>query len=231
MQGYLLLCLIVILPTITLQGQSFTTTGQFDVGNKKIIDIHTGESITKRAFNARIKENSKVALEPVYGVYGEIDHFLLDTKNTDGIISIDTNQRPAPGESFPPFIMKNTAQETVAFGELRGQYILLYFELMFHSPVFDSARFETHQTMFRQVSNAAPFQSIILTMSTKKQLENTIDPKNYPSHLVTNSQNWMFKYYIDQYPTGILIDKNGYLIRYYHPSELNRFQNDLTRIK
>ena len=66
---------------------------------------------------------------------------------------------------------------------------------------------------------------------TREDILKEIDPASYKTEFVSDAQNFSLKYIIIDYPSFILIDKNGNLVSYYDYDELDKIKSDLLNIK
>jgi len=171
----------------------------------------------------------KLNLEEVINKYGEIERYEIDPNIVSKEkFTRDTGKRVKQGEVFLPFVMKSITNKTLDSDKLKGQYILLQFQLSINEPNLIEKPFLEFEKILSEHKN---IQGIFISQSTKKESKDKIGNKSYHFEIVPNGRNFDKRYIIIDYPTMILIDKDGTLISYYTTYDMGKLKTDLKNLQ
>ncbi len=234
MLKFLFLCPTLLVSSFSnLYAQSFnyTTSSSYEIDEKEIYNKETGQLISKNEFNERIKENPYVSLEPKIDKYGNVEHYYLDLENKTGRVSIDINDRVDSGHRFPSFIMNTINGEQINSESLQGNYLLLNFQMTLDPPFFQMNSFQKEEDFVKKKKKSVPIVFIMITFDALTKAQETTDGKDLDVKVVPNGRNWAQRYFVKNYPSYILINKNGELIKYIDESSLETLARALDELK
>lgn len=196
--------------------ESFAQTQETTISNfnpsGKIYNKHTGEKISDREFGEFIRNNPRVSFEFIINKYGEVEKYLLDMTTRTSVKSSGSNQ-VQPGEEFPEFVFNTVEGRELASKDLLGNWILVRFELTTNM-VSKSSYLEFDQKI-SQSNNEVELEVISCFKDSKTAINNFFDSSLTNIHLVADAQNFNLKYDIIRWPTNVLIDPQGKVVKYF----------------
>ncbi|MGZ2372055.1 hypothetical protein ACXR6G_19965 [Ancylomarina sp. YFZ004] len=216
---------------------NYTFSQTRGVTSKSIIDFnkvynkHTGEKISKSEFHNLHKANPNIVLEQVIDKYGEIESRLVDPFRKDSFQTRDISKRAQNGESFPPFVMKSITNRTLKSEELNDRYILIQFQLSFLKPFFNKKTLNEFNELVFELQKLVSIEGIVVTESSTKEIKEQIGESTYKREIIPNGRNFNERYLVVDFPSMILVDKNGDLISYYKHSEIDKVISVIKKLK
>lgn len=207
----IVISMIILFGWSHLAGQSVSHKVSFDPSGK-IYNKHTGKKVSDEEFSKYITDNPRVSFEHEIDKYGEVARYLLDTTTREVAPRTEEDQTK-PGEPLPEFVFTSMTGETVASEELKGQWIVLKFEIFL--PMLDVAALKQLDTKIESMSNKEDFVMIDCFIETADEINSKIDGVLNNIFLVSDAMNFQLRYSIVRYPQIILIDPQGIVVGYY----------------
>jgi peroxiredoxin len=196
--------------------RKFTTTQVEKIDLSKIYSKKTGEKIKKKKYIELVKNNPHIQLERVYGVDKKVVKYLLDFTKTDSLLKNYSTKSIIEGELFPNFIAQTIDKKKIELNKLRGKIVILRFELEANSFRFKKQEIKQIDNLINKIKNKSKkVEAIIFFASNKSDIKKGFDLPNSNFQLIPNSLNFQEKYSITRFPSTILIDKNGKLVKHY----------------
>ena len=211
------------------QSRGVTTKSRIDLD--KVYNKQTGEKISKSEFRSLIKANPKIVLERVIDKYGEIESRIVDPLRKDSFQQYDISKRVKNGESFPPFVMKSITNRTLKSEELNDRYILIQFQVPFWKPIFNEKMFNEFNELVLELQKLVSIEGIVVTESSTKEIKEQIGESTYKLEIIPNGRNFYTRYLVVEFPSMVLVDKNGNLISYYEHSEIDKLISVIKKLK
>lgn len=204
------------------------------ISGKEIYNKVSGKLINEKDVNTLIENNPHIYFEPVINKYGDIESYLVDPSepSTNGrIISRDISKQVKKGEQFPPFVMKSISNRVIDSEKIRGKIILMQFQLQLVKPLFIKQTLDAFNSLIEDVRKTTEVEAVIVTESTKDEIQEQIGDGIYVAEIVPNGRNFNQKYQVINFPSIVLIDKYGNLVSYYNQNEMEILKSDIEKIK
>ena len=188
----------------------------------KLYNKLTGKKISGKEFNEIVKNNPNLPLEKIYDKRGNISKYYYDPNIKNSNHQDTDNKSIKIGEPFPDLIIKTVKNQEIKLSNLKGKLIILRFELF-----ADNFRFKKHEIVdiddqINESNRKSEIEAIIIFTTPKEEINRGFDLENSNFKLVANGRNYHNKLYINNYPSTIVIDKEGILIDIYtYPDEIN----------
>jgi hypothetical protein len=210
-----------------LPAQVSSNSYSMEISGKPIRNVVSGEMISEGKLHELITANSRLILDPVINKYGEVESFLYypDTKNYKS--ARDTSKRTKVGEPFPPFYMRSINGKKLDSEKLLGKPVLIQFQLFMKAPFFNANLFHQLDSLAEELKTAANLETIVVTQSDKEEIKNSIAVGDYKIDIVPDGRNFSIRYLVTAFPSYILTDREGKLVRYYDGSDLSRLRHDI----
>lgn len=227
MKGELLIVLMIsflmsnaILAQDSIIGVNFTRTFvDKDFDPNKVYYKETGLKVSLSEFRKITQENPKIYFEREIDAEGNVIRYLYNPGNQngrgDGILNANVSENVA----FPNFKLKTIDKKKIELKNLVGKLVILRFELEANSFRFKKQEIEELDKKINSLSNKENVEAIIIFGCSEDEVRKGFNLTNSNFELVANGQNFIFKYNIHQFPSTLLIDKNGKLIENYSDSE------------
>lgn len=209
----------------------FVSSNRLNTSKDKIYNKITGKQLSNEELIQIITKNPHVSFDREINKYGKIDYYVYDPNKKESNYDRDISKRPKNGEEFPPFVMKSIDNKTIDSEKLIGKNILLQFQLDFNKPFFNYKALDDANALIKELQNAIELTSIVITRGSTEDIIKEIDTAAYQMAFVSDAQNFNLKYIIINFPSFILVDKNGHLVSYYKSDELSKIKEDLLSIK
>ena len=222
------LLLSLLLISLHTYGQQ-STSSTYQIKSGTVYDKESGKLLTEDEM-AELFANGNPILEPRMDKYGQPSSFTVDRSGSGSRINTrDASKRPLPGEEVLPFIMKSLSGESLDSEALRGQFILLHFELVVSPPIFSLSKFNEMQSSIESIKKEDSLVAISVFQSSQQDIEAVLELSQYPSQIVADGRGFSVRYQITDFPSFLLIGKRGELIGYYKRSEWNKLKSDLAK--
>lgn len=213
-----------------IPGRAFTNS----ISDKEIYNKVSGERINENDLSDLIENNPHIYFEPVINKYGDIESYLVDPSapsNNGRIISRDVSRQVKKGGQFPPFVMKSIKNRVIDSEKIRGKIILMQFQLQLVKPFFRKQTFDAFNSLIEDIRKTTEVEAVIVTESTTNEIKEQIGDCNYVAEMIPNGRNFNQKYQVVNFPSIVLIDKNGCLVSYYNQVEIEIIKSDIEKIK
>lgn len=207
--------------------QSFNNSYRNTLSGKPTFNKLTGEIITEKDLGNFIKKYPNSVFEPVIDKYGNIESFQVDPSKPDRRMTRDISKRVKNGEQFPEFVMKSMKNNILDSEKLKGNAILIRFQLFFNESFFNETEFNEFENLVDELKRTMDFSSIIVTESSENEVRNKIDINKCISEIIPDGRNFNARYLVTHFPSYIIIDKYGALISYYETNDLLQLKMDL----
>lgn len=213
----------------TVRKQSY----RINLKNRIICYKESKDRISEKEFHKLIMANPRLVLEPVIDEYGTVEVFLVDTLRTDNKFRLDLSKRVKEGERFPPFYMKSITNKFIDSRKLNDKLILIRFDLPFMQPYNKGSNRSDFGELVAELQEIANIEAIIITESTRKEVSLEIggSGNSYSAEIVPNGKYFSHRYLVVQFPSMILVGKNGRLISYYDNNDFVRLKSDIKKLK
>ena len=188
----------------------------------------TGELISDKKIKKFKEKDPNFILEPIINKSGNVDSYWYDPNRGNRIIERDASKQSKFGEEFPPFVMYSIRENTFDSEKLKGNVVLLFFQLSFEEPFFSKQKFEEFDTLVGEFGEKSNLEAIVITESSRREVNKQVNFQALNEDIVTDGRNFNIRYSIVKFPTAILIDKEGKLVRYYQGfGELSELKTDV----
>ena len=156
----------------------------------------------------------------VYDKYGKITKYYYDSNSTN--MKRSGNYQPKNGEVFPNFELKTIDDKTISLDNLKGKLVILRYELFADNFRFKKDEIVELDSKINESNRKSEIEAIIIFTTQRKEIIRGFDIENSNFKLVPNGYGFHNKCDIRQYPTTIIIDKNGKLIgKFKYINEIN----------
>lgn len=206
----------------------------FSLSGKEIYNKVSGALINEKEISDLVENNPHIFFEPVINKYGDIESYLVDPSapsNNGRIISRDISKQVKKGEQFPPFVMKSINNRVVDSEKIRGKIILMQFQLQLVKPLFIRQTLDAFNSLVEDIRKTTEVEAVIVTESSKDEIKEQIGDGIYVAEIIPNGRNFNQKYQVVNFPSIVLIDKNGCLVSYYNQVEIEIIKSDIEKIK
>lgn len=201
----------------------------------KILLKSTGKEMTeKEQQDAYIKHGSYINLEPVIDERGNIIHYIFDPEKPvhKGPKEIK-EMNVSIGEKFPNFILTTTDNEVINLQELKGKTVLIRFELNTISLNVPSEDISTIDKELKSLSSELTnnLEAIAIFGSSQEEIKKELKDSYTNFKLIPDGWNFFRKYSVYRFPTTIIIDKNGILVKQFSATEKLNLKEVLSDIR
>jgi len=212
---------ITLLLTILICFEAFSqTTREISVSSfdpsGKIYNKHTGEKISDEEFAHYIKNNPRVSFENEVNKYGDIEKYFLDTTRRSSV-RISVENQTKLGEELPEFVFKSIEQTKIISSDLKGQWVLLRFELLLK--MVDSLSLVEFDKQITMASHKDDILMLICFIESKSEIVKKLNVDVSNIHIIPDARNFHTRYSIAQMPTTILLDPDGKVAKYYYADD------------
>ena len=174
--------------------------------------------------------NGNIINVPGFDKYGEVDHFEFDPdQKGDRVSMIDTSLRVHPGEPFPPFAMRSEKKITWDSEDLKGKHIVIYFAGFTRAPLFMEKQFKEFQEIIKNDTKSSETAVIVVSVENETVGNPVIEQSGFV--FIPDGGNFTKKYQVKSFPTIIVIDKNGKLVRYVESHNQLTFKEIFTALQ
>ncbi|WP_157480518.1 TlpA family protein disulfide reductase [Gillisia sp. CAL575] len=180
----------------------------------KLFNKNTGKKISEKEFGVLVTNNPNLQLERIYDNKGNIVKYLY---NPDKENSVSTNNKDfetlEKGEYFSKLVFKTIDGETIKIKDLKGKMVILRMEME-----ADTFRFKKHEiadldAKINLSNKKSEIAAIIIFDATKQQIHKGFDLIDSNFKLIPDGYNFHQKLNIRYFPTTLILDKKGKLIR------------------
>lgn len=185
----------------------------------KIYYKQTGQKISEKELLKLSQENPKMYFEREIDADGNVMRYYYDPNNQNGDSNRTSNTTVSENEAFPNFKLTTIDKKKIELKNLQGKLVILRFELEANSFRFKKQEIEELDKKINALNNKEDVKAIIIFGCDEDEVRKGFDLNNSNFELVADGQNFIFKYDIHQFPSTLLIDQNGKLIRKYSYGE------------
>lgn len=204
--------------TISTQREVKRIDTEFSID--KLYNKKTGEKISNEEFLKLIRKNPNLPLERVYDNSGNVIKYLYDPENLNStILKSSSNKTPGNHEKFPNLIFTSIDGETIKLEDLRGKMVILRMEMQADSFRFKKHEIEELDKAINQTKRKSEIEAIIIFRTSKQEVKRGFDLKDSNFKLIPNGANYQDKLNIRTFPSTIIIDKEGRLIKVFKSSK------------
>jgi peroxiredoxin len=207
--------LILVLFCIQSYGQVISTTISERIEGK-VFNKKTGKKITDEELVEIITSNPGIAFEEVYDKYGKLEKLYYDPDRARAARhqSQRRNHQMKKGEKFPAFVFRTVDNEVLDSEKLTGKWILIRFELFTRFMIREEVDSWSQQIEKAQTGNN--LVPIICLADSRQNINDEFDSDRLPFKLVSDAGNFHKRFKIVNFPTSILIDREGMVFKYYY---------------
>ena len=185
----------------------------------KLYNKKTGEKILNEDFAKLLSKNPNLPLERVYDNRGNIIKYFYDPDNVNSVLVKNTNnEKIENGEDFPNLILRTIDGETIKIEDLKGKMVILRMEMEADTFRFKKHEIEELDKAIDQTKRESEIEAIIIFRASKEQIKNGFDLKDSNFKLIPNGSNFQDKLNIRRFPSTIVLDKEGRIIKNYKSS-------------
>ena len=201
-----------------------STTRKIKVSGN-VYNKQTGQKLTEEETIDLLEKYPEIIFEHVYNKYGVVEKLLFDPNNivTGKITFRNEENQIKPGELFPEYVFKTIDGEKITNKKLYGSWVLLRFELF--AKMINQQKITSLEKQIIEFNLSNKLTAIIIFADTKNNIKQYLGSKGSIFKLVPDGINFQEMYSIIQFPTSILIDKNGVVYKYYTGNEKIDFSN------
>lgn len=218
-------------PLVIIMFLCFESVGQVMKGpadstriSGKVYNKKTKKWVSNLELMEIARKHPFIFFQTVYNKYGEIDTLFYDPDNINEGKSPNRKEenQTKPGEIFPEYVFRTIDDIILDSEKLKGKWVLLSFDLL--------AKPDLMKKLSRQSDSARPFVEkdqlvLILCMAdTKAIMLKKSGQEEHVFNIVSDGGNFHGKFNIVSFPTRILIDPEGRVVKYFHPTEEIRFK-------
>lgn len=222
---YFILCLFFSTTSYGQQVQKFKTKHSITrrgprLDLNKFYDGKTGEKLDSATVYKILRSNTEnIRIESEYDRYGNVSkNYLYYSKSNYRTTEQMYGERLQAGEKFTAFSFLTKSGKTITNKDLLGKLVVILF-----SPVpSDDLRYKKEKIEAIAERAKASEKDIALIFIPAMTADESVSklPAEY-NVVVKNYNAFMIKFKVKRFPSAILIDEDGHLIRY---------ENDLTEI-
>ncbi|MDT0553525.1 hypothetical protein [Urechidicola vernalis] len=184
--------------------------------NSKVYDRNTGEHIKESEVKKIFKKYKKIYLEKIIDENGDVEKKLIDSSDPTKIYKWDISKRSESGEKFPNLNFQSINGENFRLKDLKGNLIILRFELFSDNFRFKKYEIEELDARINSLNeNSNKVKSFIFFITPPDEIRKGFDLEGSNFVPVANSGNINLRYIIKEFPTNIVVDREGNLIGYY----------------
>lgn len=193
------------------------TVEAFDLD--KVYNAITGEKIPKSDVIKMIQDNPKIHLEREYDIEGKILRYLYDPNDQNRSSNVVEPTKVSDGSAFPNFKLTTIDGKVSELRKLRGKFVILRFELGASGFRFKKNEIAELDKQINVLKNKENVEAIIIFQCAEEEIRKGFDLKDSNFKLVANGFNFIIKYGIRKFPSTLLIDPYGKLIKDFDFSE------------
>lgn len=203
--------------------QNDTLKKRFSITEKTFYDFskmyykENGEKVLEEDFFKLVKNKINFSIEKIINEKGEIEKYFL-SKELKKTSPRDITKRVKNGDVFPNFIVKTIKGEEINLKKLKGKTVILRFELFADNFRFKKNEIKELDKKINQFGKEKVVAIIIFT-TPKNEVIRGFNIENTNFKLVADGMSFNERYFINWYPTTIIIDSDGNLDKYYKNSE------------
>lgn len=188
-----------------------------DFDPNKVFYKETGLKVSTSELRKLTNENSRMYFEREIDAEGNVIRYLYDSSNQNGNRMTDTTI--IENGVFPNFKFTTIDKKKIELADLKGKLVILRFELEAESFRFKKHEIEELDRKINALKNKADIEAIIIFQCAEEEVRRGFNLNDSNFKLVANGKNFIFKYDIHQFPSTLLVDKNGKLIDKYSYSD------------
>lgn len=194
-----------------------TTTEVFDFS--KVYNKATGEKIRDSDVKRMIQDNPKLNLDREYDAEGKVLRYLYDPNDQNRSSKVVVGTKISEGSEFPNFKLTTIDGKESELNKLQGKLVILRFELGASDFRFKKNEIAEFDKQINALKNKENVEAIIIFQCAEDEIRKGFDLKDSNFKLVADGFNFIIKYGIRHFPSTLLIDQNGKLIKDYIFSE------------
>ncbi len=201
-------------------GKSYTRSFvDKDFSPDKVYNKATGAKVSERDYRKILEENPRLYLEREIDEEGNVIRYLYDPNKptVSDKPNLMTNI-PEKG-SVPNFKLTAIDGKKIELANLQGKLVILRFEQGAGDLRFKKNEIADLDKKINSLKNKENVEAIILFECPEEEVRKGFDLKDSNFKLIADGRNFSFKYDVHFYPTTLLIDQNGKLIKVYFNSE------------
>lgn len=177
-------------------------------------------------------KGSSIYTEEKINKYGEVDSIIVDPNRLDIRRFRDISKRVKNGNESLPFVMRSINKNILDSEKLKGQNILVQFQVIVNKPYFNEKTIEEFNNLMLEYKNSKNILGITVFESSKDEIKEKVEINKYPNiEFVADGRNFNERYLNLIVPTYILIDKLGKLVGYYERVEMDKLKRDILGLK
>ena len=189
-----------------------------DFDLNKVYHKETGQKISELEFSKIVNDNSRAFFEKETDDEGNLIRHLYDPNNQiDGGDKI-MNTYITEDVPFPNFSVTTIDNEKIALKDQIGKLTIVRFELATKTFQHKKHEVEALDKKINALGLQEDVEAIIIFRSPEDEVREAFNLTNSNFKVVANGYKIIQKYYINRFPTTLLIDQNGGLIGIYTDS-------------
>lgn len=188
-----------------------TTVEAFDLN--KVYDKVTGSKIPVSDVKEMIHANPRLNLEREYDAEGKVLRYLYDPSTPNRSSNVVAGTKISEGSAFPNFKLTTIDGKESELNKLQGKLVILRFEM--GASHFKKNEIAELDKQINALKNKENVEAIIIFQCAEDEIRKGFDLKDSNFKLVANGFNFIIKYCIRHFPSTLLIDQNGKLIKDY----------------
>ncbi|MGB7785322.1 MAG: redoxin domain-containing protein [Salinimicrobium sp.] len=190
-----------------------------EVATAKLYLKPTGEKLSQKEFYALWSKNPNMAMERVINNKGEVEKILVDPGAEPSPLMNNWAEKTKPGEDFPELEFTTVEGKSLKLKDLRGKLIILHWDTDANTPRFQKELVQELDATINASPHKHEVAAILLFMNSAEQVKKGFDFQESNFSAVPDAANFTAKLNIRSFPTTLVIDKEGKLIK-----ELSRKQ-------
>jgi peroxiredoxin len=218
---FILLILVLFCTQSYAQIFSNTTSERIE---GKVYYKNTGQKISDEELIKIITNNPGIAFERIYNKYGKLEKLYYDPDGVhDSLPPVHSRENQIKtGEKFPEFVFKTVDKEILDSEKLLGKWILLRFEVFTKFINRDEIDSISYQIKESQIGEH--LVAILCLADSKQNINKEFDANRLAFKLVPDARNFHKMFKIVNFPTSILIDREGKVFKYYYLGDTIPFE-------
>lgn len=179
----------------------------------KLYNVSTGTKVTKKEFEALVRNNPNLAIEPFYDNEGHIVKYLYNPDKTNSLVKKRSgNKEIEIDDYFPELNLKTVDGQSISTKDLKGKMVILRFELEADSFRFKKDEIVEIDKSINLSQRQSEIQAIIIFEASVEEIKKGFDLKNSNFKLIPNGFNFHQMLNIKSFPSTIILDKEGRLM-------------------
>ena len=214
--------LLLLLLTILTVNAAYTQNQQIGTSYKRTFidkdwDLNklyykaTGSKISVNEYHKLHQEFPKLYLEREVNEEGRVVRYLFDPNDQDKKPNLMTNI-PEKG-AVPNFKVKSIDGKKIELNNLQGKLVIVRFEQGAGDFRFKKNEIAELDKKINSLKNKENVEGIIIFECPEEEVRKGFDLKDSNFKLIADGQNFSIKYDVHFYPTTLLIDQTGKLIK------------------